>query len=257
MSKITSIVAGAAVLPILAFAAPATAAELPTGQFEGGNIYRVANVTRGGDFTDPTSATCGDTVQFRVRIHNVGANAAENVKVQATLPTAVATSHSSRVTLSSTNSNTVNDTAGVNLDKAGKLAYVAGSTELLDANQAKVGNLADGIVGAGVTLQNPVGVSTQQKVSVQFQAKVTCEETPVTPGEIRVCVIDTKKIVTIKENEFDSAKHTRDLSKCDVTPATPTTLVKTGPAQVVAIFAAAAAFGALAYNVVLRRQNAR
>ena len=216
--KITAVLAGIAALPLLILGIPALAQEVPTGQFEGGNIYRVANLTKNIDFTDPVAATCGDTVQFRVRVHNIGAFPAENVKISATLPGATGTSHSSTVTLSSRNTNTVTDTAGVNLDKAGKLTYVAGSTELLDANQAKLGNLADGIIAGGVTLPDPVGVSTQQKRSVQFQAKVTCETPPV---DITVCELATKKIIVIKENQFDAIKHSRDLSKCADTPPTP------------------------------------
>lgn len=155
---------------------PASAA----GQIEGGNIYRVKNVTKNSAFADPASATCGETVQFRVRIHNPGPGEISNVKVAATLPAAEATSHSSTVTVSASDApDVITDTAGVNLDKAGKLSYVAGSTELLDPSGAKLQGLGDGIVGGGVTLSDPIGVSTQQFRSVQFSAKVDCPEKPV------------------------------------------------------------------------------
>lgn len=261
MSKLASLLVGITMLSVSVFAvSPVLAQEAPTGQFEGGNIYRAANVTKGIDFTDPVTATCGDTVQFRVRIHNIGAFPATGVKVQATLPSATATSHSSTVTVSSPNSNTVTDTAGVTLNPAGKLTYVAGSTELLDANQSKLGNLADGIVAGGVTLADPVGVSTQQKRSVQFQVKVTCDTVEV-PKDIKVCELATRKIITIKENEFDATKHTLDLSKCDATPVppttppTPTTLVDTGAGDVFGIFAAITVAGAMAHRLVLSRRN--
>lgn len=217
MNKLTTLVAGAFALSAIALS-PVSAAETPTGQIEGGNIYRAANVTKGGEFVDPTNATCGETVQFRVRIHNVGAYALENVKVQATLPSAAATSHSSKVTVSASNGNTVTDTAGVTLDKEATLAYVAGSTELLDANQNKLANLADGIVGGGVTLADKVGVSTQQKRSVQFKAKVSCPTPPPVVKNITVCELATKKIVTIKESDFNASKHSKNLNDCKETP---------------------------------------
>lgn len=180
MKKLLSVTLGAVMVPTLAFS---NVAALAAGQIEGGDIYRVKNVTKNVDFTDPASATCGDTVQFKVRIHNPGPDALTGVKVGATLPTAAATSHSSKVTVSADNANpsSTSDTAGVNLDKAGKLAYVAGSTELLDAHNSKLQSLADGIVGGTVAVPNGVGVSTEQKRFVQFQAKVVCETTPTTP----------------------------------------------------------------------------
>lgn len=41
--------------------------------------------------------------------------------------------------------------------------------------------------------------------------------------QIIVCDMTTKTIVTINENEFDSNKYTKDTSVCQVTPVTPTT----------------------------------
>lgn len=180
MKKLLSVTLGAVMVPAVAFS---SVSALAAGQIEGGDIYRVKNVTKNVDFTDPASATCGDTVQFKVRIHNPGPDALTGVKVGATLPTAAATSHSSKVTVSATNANpsSTSDTAGVNLSAAGKLAYVAGSTELLDAHNSKLSTLADGIVGGTVDVTGGVGVSTEQKRFVQFQAKVVCETTPVTP----------------------------------------------------------------------------
>lgn len=179
MKKFASFIAGAVMVPALAFS---TVSAVAAGQIEGGDIYRVKNVTKNVDFTDPASATCGDTVQFKVRVHNPGPDALTNVNVKATLPSAAATSHSSTVTVSSENANPTSrtDTAGVNLDKAGKLSYVNGSTELLDAHNSKLSTLGDTILSSGVNI-GIVGVSTEQKRFVQFQATVVCETTPVTP----------------------------------------------------------------------------
>ena len=253
--KLLSTLVGVLTLPVFIFSQVSAVA---AGQIEGGDIYRVKNVTKNIDFTDPVNATCGDTVQFKVRIHNPGPDALTGVRVSATMPTAAATSHSSRVTVSATNANpnSTTDTAGVTLDKAGKLAYVAGSTDLLDANNSKLSTLADGIVGNGVVLPNGVGVSTQQKRFVQFQARVECAPEV---KNINVCELATKKIITISEDDFDSSLHSRDLNKCAVTPVvtpeTPKAIASTGPAGAFASMAGLSSLAAGVTYFVRSRRN--
>jgi uncharacterized repeat protein (TIGR01451 family) len=86
MSKVSKVVASMAALPVLAIAPLAQATG--NGQIEQGNIYRVKNVTSNSSFVTNGSAACGDTVMYRVRIHNGGPEALTNVKVSATLSTA-------------------------------------------------------------------------------------------------------------------------------------------------------------------------
>lgn len=168
-----------ATLAIAAVAIVSGPVALATGQIEGGNIYRVKNVTQNSAFADPANGTCGDTMQFRVRIHNPGPEEINDVRVAATLPATVATSHSSTATVSASDApDVITDTAGVNLDTAGTLSYVAGSTQLLDPNGSVLQTLGDGIVGGGVNLPSAIGVSNNQMRLVQFSADVDCEETP-------------------------------------------------------------------------------
>lgn len=154
---------------------------LASGKIEFGDIFRARNITTNGEFADSTTATCGQTVQFRVRIHNPGPDPLENVSVVAApLSTAEATSFTSSVTVNAANlgdQEAVTDTASVNLDKAGTIAYVPGSTELLDHNGGVMQALGDGIFTSGVNIGS-VGVSTQQKRFVQFKAVINCQETP-------------------------------------------------------------------------------
>ena len=49
-----------------------------------------------------------------------------------------------------------------------------------------------------------------------------CKETPV-EKKIEVCELDTKKIVTIDESAFDSSKYSKDLNDCAEIPVTPVT----------------------------------
>ena len=277
--SVAALVSAVALLAGNALAAPA-------GQIEGGDIYRVRNVSTNGVFTDPATGTCGNTFQFKVRIHNPGPDALSNVNVKATLPSAVATSHSSQVTVTASNANpsTTTDTAGINLSKAAKLNYINGSTELLDANNAKLQTLGDTILTSGVTI-GTVGVSTQQKRFVQFSVKTDCPTAPekiqvcelatkniitidetafdaskhsknladcAEEGEITVCELETGKVVTIKEDAFDSTMHSKDLTDCEETPVVE--LPHTGPeAGLLAALIISAVAGGAAYFVQSRR----
>jgi LPXTG-motif cell wall-anchored protein len=176
------------VLPVISavlIATPVFAGAL-VGQIEGGDIFWAKNVTQGSGFVDPASATCGNTVQFRARIHNPGPDALQNVTVKATpISTAKANSFSSVVSITADNvvggmTEAVTDTAGVNLDQVAQLKYTAGSVELLDANGAKLRSLGDSLFTSGVNI-GEVGVSTQQKRFVQFSAQVVCDVPPTPP----------------------------------------------------------------------------
>jgi len=239
-ATITASLAAIAVLTFggLAFAAPA-------GQIEGGDIYRARNVTKNTAFTDPATATCDDVVQFKVRIHNPGPDALTGVHVAATLNTSQSTSHSSTVTVSADNANpsSTTDTAGVNLDQAGSMAYVPGSTELLDANDAKISSLGDGILGGGVDVPNGVGVSTEQQRFVQFETKVSCPQPPQTPPSTPP---------TVTPPTGGQGGGTKIVTKSSA--AAPTTLVNTGPGQIVAVFGLSSLVGMLGYRGYLRRQ---
>ncbi len=208
------------------------------GQIEGGNIYRVRNVTQNTDFTDPVSASRCEVVQFRVRIHNPGPDPLTEVNVHATLPSSAGTSHSSTVTVSSPDAvpTSVTDTAGVTLNESLSIAYVPGSTQLLDPSGSVISTLPDTITTSGVSI-GTVGVSTEQRRSVQFSAQLNCPETPTCP-------------------EGTSGTY----PECVTPPETPTTptpefLPETGAGNVAAIFAAVTAVSAVAYSVVSRRFN--
>jgi len=224
MTKVKSLAASALLVPVM-FSGIVAAA--PAGQIEGGDIYRVRNVTQNGSFTDPATATCNEVVQFKVRIHNPGPDALTGVRVQATLNTAAATSHSSTVTVSADNANpsSTTDTAGVNLDQSASMSYVAGSTELLDAHDSKLSTLPDGVLTNGVDV-GTVGVSTEQKRFVQFEAKVDCPTPPVTPPATQ-------------------------------TPAAPKALPNTGAGNVAGIAGGASILGAFLYRRRLSRSLAQ
>lgn len=244
--KVKSLILSVTTALIVPVAALGPVSAAAVGQIGGGDIYRVRNVTKNTDFTDPVSADLCDTVQFKVRIHNPGPDVLNNVVVKATLDSGVSTSHSSKVTVTADNANpsSTTDTAGVNLSKAGSLTYVPGSTELLDAHDSKLSTLPDGILNSGVNIGS-VGVSTEQKRFVQFEAKTNCP----TPKCTHNCTPPTCT--------HNCTPPVTPPSTPPTTPATPTTLVNTGPGDVIGAFSAVTVAGALGYRLYLSRRLAR
>ncbi len=246
MKKLLTIALGIMMVPIVA---ATSVSALGRGQFPEGNFYYSP---QNGVAVDPASATCGDTVTLKVRAHNAGPGIVENTTVSVALPNQTTTSHVSKATISSpyADPTAVSDTMTINLSKAGKLSYINGSAELLDASNKKLQSLPDTLTTSGVNI-GTVNVSMQEIRFVQFKVKVDCPtpeakkikvcelaskkiitidekdfdskkhsknladcaEAP-KPGEITVCEVESGKVVTIKENEFDSSKYTKDLSKC-------------------------------------------
>lgn len=102
-----------------------------------------------------------------------------------------------------------------------------------------------------------VNTSVGPKSVAACTTKVTV--TPVTPGDIEVCELATKKFITIKENQFDPAKHSKDPAMCAATPVTPPTpetpqaLPNTGVGAVFAVFTGVTSLSSAAYYVISRR----
>ena len=79
-----------------------------------------------------------------------------------------------------------------------------------------------------------------------------CKETP--PATIKVCDLTTKQIVTINESDFNDTKYSKDFSKCEETPVTPPELPKTGMGEnIAAIVGLGALIASAAYYVASRR----
>ncbi|MNS82928.1 hypothetical protein D3C72_1166890 [compost metagenome] len=60
----------------------------------------------------------------------------------------------------------------------------------------------------------------------QFDAKKhskNLKDCEVQPGKITVCELASKKIITIDENKFDASKHSKNVKDCETTPVTPPT----------------------------------
>ncbi len=257
MKKLLSIAAGVAVASVIALGSGTAFADTFYSNIGGGNIFQSKNVTQNGEYNDPTTVACNETVRFRLYLHNAGPETADSVKVKVAFPGTTGTSSVVTATVTPSNADprfaTVSDTATVNSTSAVKLSYVAGSAEYFNNSGTRLGALNDSIVSTGADIPGGVGVSLNNAKYVALNAKATCE-TIVTPGDIQVCELATKKVITIKENQFDSSKHTTDLSKCAATPVTPKEIPNTGAGDVLALFAVVTIAGAIAHRVVLGRR---
>lgn len=188
-NKIAAAIALAATFSTVALLAlGGTTSAIGEGQIEGGDIYRVRNVTKGTSFSDPSNADKCETVQYKVRLHNPGPGEVDNVNVKVNLPGAASTQNVSTATISAQNAQpaTRSDTATLNLASALSVSYIPGSTQLLDTNSAVIRALPDGITGGGVNI-GKVGVSLNEIKFVQFKAKTTCPDTPPPPQKQFKC----------------------------------------------------------------------
>ncbi|HAC56103.1 TPA: hypothetical protein DCF80_01255 [Candidatus Saccharibacteria bacterium] len=201
MKKLLSVLLGAFLVPVVAFST--VAADSPGQLQNSDNFYKVKNETKGGSYAKSVSATCGDVVKYSIMIANGEYGMLSNVKVKTTLSgaTTVSATNAAGQTTSTSGSVSVSVTGG-------SLQYVTGSTKNLAENGTFIKNLADGITTTGVNKGSLTGSTAE---FVQFQAKVECKEEP---KNIKVCELATKQVITIKENEFDSAKHSKNLNDC-------------------------------------------
>ncbi len=204
MNKFASL-AALVILPVLGvlFSAPVFA-DSPGQLSNGPTNYKVRNVTKNGAYAQSIAATCDETVKYSITLSNSDFGLLRNLTVNANMASGV-------INASATNANnattSVSGNAKVNLDR-GSLAYVAGSTVRISSDSATTTPLADGITAGGVNAGELKGSTA---IFVQFQAKVNCPEEP---KNIEVCELATKKIITIREDQFDASKHSKNLNDC-------------------------------------------
>jgi hypothetical protein len=251
MSKVTKIAAALAVVPMLAFASPVFA-DSPGQLSNGTTNYKVRNVTKDGAYAQAISAACNETVKYSVTAANSDFGLLKDVTVKANLA-------SGDINISAKNVNgdttSVSGKATVSVPSNGTLSYISGSTVRINSSNTSTTKQGDGVVTANGVNVGDLNGSTY--IFVQFQAKVTCE-TEEQPKDIKVCRLSDKKVVTIKESEYNADKYSKDLSKCDETPVTPPKeLANTGAGQVVAIAAGAVAAGTVGARLFLSRRLAR
>ena len=132
-------------------------------------------------------------------------------------------------------------------DATGKVVDTKTSnTNTLTYTQATAGKYT---VQATVT----VTVDGQTKTVTSDNCKAAFE-VPSTPGNITVCELSTKNIITIKESDFDANKYSKNLADCKQTPVTPPELPHTGAGEnIVALVGLGALIASIGYYIASRR----
>lgn len=207
MKKLYALAAALVAVPVLAFAVPAFA-DSPGQLSNSPTNYKVRNVTMNSDYAQSVNAACNEIVKYSVILSNSDYGKLTNLTVRANMATgAISASAKNAV------GNTTSVSGSAKVNTAGTLEYIAGSTVRIAEDAVTKTAVAD-----GVTTTNGVNVGDlngSTAIYIQWQAKVNCEQPP---KEIQVCELATKKIITIKENQFDATKHSKNLSDCAKTP---------------------------------------
>lgn len=175
------------------------------------------------DWKENVDTKAGDKVDFRIQYKNTGETQQDNVVIKDKLPAGMTYVAGSTKLYNAKNPNgkVLSDNVtkdGVNI---GSHAPGASSFVVFTAQMAKNDDLAE----CGVNRLKNIATVETPNGSKDDDATVTItKDCPPTPGKIEVCDMTDNTIKTINESDFDSAKHTKDLSKCKAPeqPAQPT-----------------------------------
>lgn len=242
--------------------------------------------TDGKTWKDSVTAKAGSEVSYRIVYQNTGTTQQDNVSVRDMLPEGASyVAGSSLIANSVTGGqykSTVDGVASVGYNAGSyqpdgnfyfKLKATLPNSDELECGVNELVNTARVTTSGGykedtatVTINKECQpgeiqvceLSTKKLITIDetaFDSKKyskdlnDCKETP-KEEKIQVCDLSTKKIVTIDESDFDSKKYSKDLSKCE----TPSELPKTGPADtILGLFGLGAIVASAAYYIASRR----
>lgn len=171
-------------------------------------------------WSDTYQAQPGETVDFLIKYKNTGEVQQNNVTFRDKLPAGLTYVAGSTVLGNSKTpkgakvSDNLTTAAGINV---GSYAKGANAWVIFSAKVAEKEQLACG----ANNLRNVAAVIPEGAGQKEDDATVTvtkdCPPAP-QPKDISVCRLSDKKIVTIKENQFDSTKHSKNLDDCKEAP---------------------------------------
>jgi hypothetical protein len=179
LSKLAAVATGFSILAIATFSLSPVLADSP-GQIQGGNIYRIQNITQKTDFANPATANACDELEYSAQLHNDDYQTLNSIVVTVTLPSTVGTSNVSTLKTQASNGDpsSTTATATLKLTSAQSVSFVNGTTELLDAKGNLIKMLPNGITQGGVNIGNLAGSTIEY---VNFEAKVSCPTPPAQP----------------------------------------------------------------------------
>ncbi|MFZ2836668.1 MAG: LPXTG cell wall anchor domain-containing protein [Candidatus Saccharimonadales bacterium] len=165
---------------------------------------------------ESVAAKPGESVDYLVNYENKGTTWQNDVIINDILPKGLVYTPGTTKLANSTNPSgiKVSDNVtkgGINIGnyKNGSNAFV-----MFSATVAKNDELP--VCGAN-TLRNVAKAQTNNGTK-EDSADVTVDKTCVVPKDIKVCDLASKKIITIKEDQFDAKKHSKNLKDCEVQP---------------------------------------
>lgn len=244
-------------------------------------------------FKETTTAKIGDIVDFKLHYKNTGTTQQDGVVIRDQLPAGLEyVANSTYVSTTGTWVKTAHETITKQGINVGSYAPNGGAYVKFSA---KV--VANKLVCGTNTIKNIASADTQNG-SKSDDATVTVTKECTTPEKVGACNLDTKKIetvekskidnvhytldlskckevavkeitvcrlsdkkypVTIKESEFDSAKHSKNPDDCKTTPVTPeipTELPKTGIAEgLMSIVGLGSLVASTSYYIASRRMQ--
>jgi uncharacterized repeat protein (TIGR01451 family)/LPXTG-motif cell wall-anchored protein len=157
-----------------------------------------------------------DKVDYRIQYKNTGSIQNDNVVIKDVLPKGVSYVAGSTKLYNNSNPNgkTLNDdltkTGGINI---GSHAAGASSFVVFTGTVNK-----ENLICGQNTIVNKAMATTDYGTK-EDTANVTVNK-ECAPGMINVCDLASKKTISIKESDFDSNKHSKNLADCEVAPVT-------------------------------------
>jgi uncharacterized repeat protein (TIGR01451 family)/LPXTG-motif cell wall-anchored protein len=182
----------------------------PTTDFTVAKQVRKVGTTA---WSESVAVNPGDSVEYMISYKNTGEAVQKNVVVFDTLPSGMQYQTGTTYLKNGSNpdgkkiSDNIVTSQGINIGD-----YAPGAAAYVKFTAKVVSNDALAVCGNN-TLTNSAKVTTDYGTK-QDTADVTTKKTCVTPEKIQVCRLSDKTIVTINKDEFDSTKHSTNLSDC-------------------------------------------
>ena len=200
-------------------------------------------------FKETVATKAGDKVDYQIYFKNTGGTQLENVIVKDTLPKGVTYVAGSTYLHTSAGTKQVADgvtAGGINIG-----GFAAGGDAYIKFT-ALVSTSPNDLICGPNTLKN-VAKATTSVGAKEDTADITLNK-ECAPGTINVCELSTKKVINIKESDFNASKHSKNLDDCKVVPTTPPELPQTGVSEnIVAVIGLGALIASIAYYVASRR----
>lgn len=226
--------------------------KVKVGAPQAANFTTSKQVSKHGqnDWKESYAAAPGETVDFLIKYKNTDTAVQNNVTIKDTLPAGLTYVPGSTLfgTKEQPGGQKASDnvtTTGINI---GSYAQNGGTWVTFSAKVAA----SDALAKCGTnTLRNVARAETDfgyKEDTADVMVNKPCQ-----PNTISVCDTHTKKVVTIAEGDFDSARYTKDTSACTTTTTTdspdlPVTGVSSGVATVAGLSLFTAGIGYLATN---------